>query len=362
MASTRGRGRNAATDTENTPLDPTVDTENMDGTPVEASTDETPGPAPEGTTPPEATPAAPTKAPVDKSAQLEQFKSVVTAAVTPRADGDEDTSHGSTPGTGAISDEVLATVQSAYTELHGDRKAQNAAKGFLAEELSNAVGLADDPDQMATAICKARSFLAVQKAIEETKPAAKAPKAPVDPTEDFVNRYATLNLAVLAAFNSVPEGVSEDWPTKSEELENSLQDGLRSYMGWLATAEDERGDEPEVSEIVKDAVKMAQGKSVTGRRKTATGAPRAAFEGERGDIAKHIAQAFASVPVGGTLSVSQIVAADSKGAGYDGRKPSQGAVSSRLKSAAWSVEATGIEPVADSAPFSARKVADVSAA
>lgn len=341
---------------------------------ADASTDATENAAPEqvetdlteGTentdTSAEAAPAAKpeeSKKKDDKTAELAAFKTTVEAAVAARAEGDEDTSAGSDPITGAVSDEVLAGVVKSYQTLTGDRKAQNAAKQVLIEGLGNAVDASNDPDKMASAIATARAYLAVQKAIDEAGPSKSAAvhKTPVDPTEVFVNLYSTLDLALAVAYNTVPDGVADDWQARAEKVSNDAQGELTTYLTWLATPDAERGDEPDVSAMVKDAVKLAQGKGTAGR-KSSPGGPRTPFEGERGDIAKHIAQAFADVAVGETLTVAQIVAKDSKGAGYEGRKPSQGAVSSRLKSGAWSVEQTGIKPIEGSAPFAAEKVAD----
>lgn len=313
------------------------------------STEETPGPALAAA---ESKPDEKKKD--DKTAELEAFKTVVASAVKARDAEDEDTSYGSDANTGAVSDEVLANVVTAYQALTGDRKAQNAAKATLIEGLGHAVDAED--------IRSARAYLAVQKAIDEAGPSkATVHRAPVDPTEAFVSLYSTLDLALFTAYNTVPEGVAEDWPTRAEERSNAAQGELTTYLAWLAAPEVDRGDEPNVSAMVKDAVKLAQGKSVTGR-KLGGGGRKTPFEGERGDIAKHITQAFEGVPVGDSLTVAEIVGKQSKGAGYDDRKPSQGAVSSRLKSAAWSVEQTGIEPVAGSTPFAARKVAEVKAA
>lgn len=325
-------------------------------TAVEPSTEGTPGPAPtaEADTAAAAESKPDEKKKDDKTAELEAFKNTVASAVKARDAEDEDTSYGSDANTGAVSDEVLANVVTAYQALTGDRKAQNAAKAVLIEGLGHAVDAED--------IRSARAYLAVQKAIDEAGP-AKSPvhRAPVDPTEAFVSLYSTLDLALFTAYNTVPDGVAEDWPARAEARSNEAQGELTTYLAWLATPEADRGDEPEVSSMVKDAVKLAQGKAVTGR-KLGGGGRKTPFEGERGDIAKHITQAFEDVAVGESLTVAEIVGKQSSGAGYDDRKPSQGAVSSRLKSGAWSVEQTGIEPVAGSTPFAARKVAETKAA
>jgi hypothetical protein len=43
---------------------------------------------------------------------------------------------------------------------------------------------------------------------------AKAPAEPVDPTEAFVQRAVTYDLAKRLAIQTVPEGVKDDWARK----------------------------------------------------------------------------------------------------------------------------------------------------
>lgn len=299
----------ARRNTKNTEATAEVQTENTEAT-VSTSTNE--APATETTE----------SAPVDLSA----FEAAVTAAVD-----EADTT------TGEVPEASIASVTAEYRKLEG-LKAKNAAKKHVADGMKDAMNGESLP--------RARAFLMLQeKALVAASggTGSTATRTPADPTEAFVQRIATLNLASAAAQASVPDGVNEDWPTKVGALVDESQGAVSSYIEWLTADEDSRGDEPEVSVVVKAAAKLALGKSAKagGARITSSGTP---YTGERRDIAKHIVEAFENEPVGKFMRVSEIRKFHSTEYGDD--LPSAGAISVRLfpKSGESTMPKLGIKP------------------
>jgi hypothetical protein len=150
-------------------------------------------------------------------------------------------------------------------------------------------------------------------------------KAPADPTEAFVQAEATLRLAT--ELHAPGEGVAENHEEKVVEAIDSSREQATAYLAWLKSDAEDKGDEPEVTALVKNAVKLAVGKAakVGGR---VSGGGGSTFTGERRDIAKHIGEAFAGEPEGKFLSVAEI--RNFKSAEYGDSQPSAGAISARL--------------------------------
>lgn len=267
----------------------------------------------------EASPEATTES-TDKPVDLDAFKSAVSTAV-----------EGADQSTGEIAPAVLEPVLKEYRSIEGI-KGKNLAKAYLAEQMRTAMGTdGGTPD-----IVKARSFLQLQDSMTAGS-SGGAPKAPADPTEAYVQADATLRLAV--ALHTPGEGVAEDHESKVESLVAESEPKANEYLAWLNSPEDERGDEPEVSTVVKNAVKLAQGKSAKAGGRSGGGST---FTGERRDIGKHIASAFAGVESGTFLTVAEIK--KHKSDEYGDSSPSAGAISARLfpKSGKCTVE--GITP------------------
>lgn len=296
----------------------------------------------------------------DLTPQLDAFKRQL-GEVAGYAQEDGTFSDGTRLERGELTDEDTALIVSAYSELRSDRKMANAAKASVMEGLTAAVRIGN--------VDVARAYMSVLAELEKiAAPRNQAPAKPVDPTELFVERYTAVQLALQVLFNTAPDGVAEDWNERSDKMQDNLQDDLTTYLGWLGTAADERGDEPTVSPVVKAAMKIAQGKAAPkskGGRSTSTSVA-STFTGERGDILDHIQHAFqvgggligeeegSPVPVGGRLTVAQIQKIESKT--YAGRDPSAGALSSRLFKGKWDESATGIRPDQSVSPAGAIRV------
>jgi hypothetical protein len=279
----------------------------------------------------EASPEATTES-TDKPVDLTAFKSAVSTAV-----------EGADQSTGEIAPAVLEPVVKEYRAIEGI-KGKNQAKAYLADEMRKAMGAAGEstPD-----IVKARSFLQLQDSMTAGS-SGGAPKAPADPTEAFVQADATLRLAV--ALHTPGEGVAEDYESKVESLVAESEPKANEYLAWLNSPEGERGDEPEVSAVVKNAVKLAQGKSAKAGGRSNGGST---FTGERRDIGKHIASAFADVESGTFLTVAEIK--KHKSEEYGDSSPSAGAISARLFPKSGNCTVEGITPTQENGKNGATK-------
>jgi hypothetical protein len=292
-----------------------VQTENTEDT-VSTSTNEAPATETTNEAP------APESAPVDLSA----FEAAVSAAVD-EAD----------VTTGEVPEASLSTVTIEYRKLEG-LKAKNAAKKLVADGMKEAMNDNSLP--------KARAYLSLQeKALVAASGSTggSTPRQPADPTEAFVQRIATLNLASAAAQANVPDGVAEDWGVRVGNLVTESSEAVSGYVKWLTSDDENKGDEPEVSVVVKAAAKLSLGKSAKagGARITSSGTP---YTGERRDIAKHIVEAFGDQEVGTFMRVSEIRKFHSSEYGDD--LPSAGAISVRLfpKSGDSTMPKLGIQP------------------
>lgn len=252
------------------------------------------------------------EAPIDLTA----FEAAATASV---ASADE--------STGVIAPAELDKVLVEYRNLDGV-KAKNKAKALLNEGMKSAMNEGD--------IVKARAYLQLSDSMTSGTP-AKTEKAPADPTEAFVQKEATLKLAVQLSTPS--EGVAEDWEQRVEALVAESTESASSYLAWLKSDAEDKGDEPEVSAVVRNAVKLALGKAAkAGATRTSAGT----YTGERRDIGKHIAEAFAGQPVGSFLTVAEIRKFESDE--YGTNPPSAGAISARLFPQSGKCTIENIEP------------------
>jgi hypothetical protein len=266
--------------------------------PVETTDESTPAEAPaEGT-------ATATEAPAE--VDLTGFKQAVENAVS-----ESDTS------TGEVPEASLAAVTAEYRKLEGI-KAKNQAKAFVNEGMKNAM----DSDSLAGA----RAYLNIQEtALVAAAGGSKAERTPTDPTEAFVQRVAVLQLAYHLVTQSVPEGVTEDWQDKVGTLVSESAGQATAYQAWLVDESDDKGDEPDTSAVVKNAVKLAEGKTArAGVARSGGGS----FDGPRRDTARHIINAFADKEDGTFLKIAEIRNVHSEE--YGTELPSAGAISARL--------------------------------
>lgn len=249
----------------------------------------------------EETTEAPAQAPAKEEApeaDLTPFKEAAAAAL-------EEADH----STGDLPKIAIDSVNKVYREIDGV-KGKNQARTWLDEEMKASIVAKD--------VVKAKAFVMLKDGLSAAS-GSSTPKAPADPTQAFVQRVVALRLAQEEVVSNVPEGVNEAWPEKADTLIESLIFDMTKYREYLAATDDD-AEQPEVSPVVRQAFKLAQGKS-TGGAGRASGGPRRGIE-------KHLQQVFADLPVGSFLTVNEIAKAASTEYGDD--RPSAGAVSARL--------------------------------
>lgn len=277
-----------------------------------------------------------TEAPATETAEVEidltSFQSVVNDAVATRD-----------ASTGVVGDEELAKVTSAYRDLEG-LKPKNAAKSWVESQMMEAVSNLDG--QLARAFSLAKEHLTAGSG-----GGSKSTAKPADPVAAFVQQHAALQLAVSVVNHSAPEIPGDrDVNEEISKIVSENTEQLNAYLAWQSNEAEDKGDAPEVSPVVRAALKAAAGKGA--------GKARTPFTGEKGDVAKHIVEAFAEHPVGHVLKVSEI--ANFKSSQYPEGNASQGAISARLfPTSGKPTTVEGVEAVErdNDGPRRARKVA-----
>jgi len=267
--------------------------------------------------------------PAEEPIDLTAFQKVASDAVAERDEA-----------TGELAAAVVERVRVSYRELP-HIKAKNAAKKWLADQVENGMNAMDLP------IARAWMTLKNEMTTAASGGGSKEPKAPVDPTEAYVNSLATLELAFALLQESVPEGVEAEAARDREAaLVAELEESLPVYRDWLVSTAEDKGDEPKVSDVVKAAVNLALGKraKVVGRVKSAGGGG-STHDGPRRDIGKHIQEAFADKEPGTFMTVAEIKKFKSSEYGDD--SPSAGAISARLFPASGRSTVEGVESVSD---------------
>lgn len=263
------------------------------------------------TTTPEATDVAPeaTEAPAEPTAEvdLSEFESALGAAIEAADDS-----------TGTVAEADRAPVVAAYRALSG-AKAKAAARALPDERMKDAM--------LKGEFTLARAYMEIKDSLTSAPSGggSKRERTPANPTETFVEQDAALRIATAILESTPPTNLDEDWEEKVNGLIDSTNDEVQGYIEFLQTADEDRGEAPEVSTVVQRAVKLAAGRAA-GRR--ASGSNRAPYTGTRRDVAKHILEAFEEVGNGEFLTVAEIVKHNSSEYGDD--KPSAGAVSARL--------------------------------
>jgi hypothetical protein len=218
--------------------------------------------------------------------------------------------------TGTVAAAQLSPVQAQYRALDG-AKAKNKAKKHLSDTMTTAI--TSQPPNIKAA--RALMFLSDNLTVAGS---SATPKAPADPKAAYIEQVQALGLAVETL--PVPEGVEV---TREElAISDEQREQLVAYRDWLNREPAAEGaedlPEPQVSAVVKAAIKLQTGKAV---RRTSGGSTRS--DGPRRDIGKHILNAFADKEPGTFLTVAEIRGIPSEE--YPATEPpSQGAISARL--------------------------------
>lgn len=243
---------------------------------------------------------------------LTEFEAAVETAL-----GDVDVS------TGTVNKDQAEKVKAVFRTLEGGVKAKNAAKKSLNARLRSVVSAGD--------LVTAQGVMDLVDAVANAGSAPKAPaeRAPVDPTEAFVQKLVLHNLAYNLVVADVPDEVDADAARDQASTKvGELTEQADALYAWTRADEETRGDAPEVNPLVTKAVRLAQGK-VSGSRAASTGGG-TTHEGPRGNTARHIQLVFKDQPVGTYMKVAEIAKANSEE--YPDRKVSAGAITARLKS------------------------------
>jgi hypothetical protein len=247
--------------------------------------------------------------PKEVEVDLTEFSAAIDSAIADEEKRDKDT--------GELAADLIEPVNNAFRALEG-AKAKNKARAHLNGLMKDAMNDLNMP--------LARSYMILSDNLSATGGHAKTERQPADPTEAFVQKVVGLQLAVALAKDNQPEGVDENWSDKANELYKESEQAAHEYLAYLKADEDTRGEEPEVSSVVKAAVKLAQGKAAKlGATRGAAGTP---HEGPRRDIGKHITEAFENVESGTFLTIAEIRKFNSSE--YGDNPPSAGAISARL--------------------------------
>jgi hypothetical protein len=286
----------------------------------------------------------PTEAPAEPEIDLTGFEAATGQVIN--------TSH---PQDGTLDQASVDAAIEVYLGLPG-AKPKKAARDYLGNLMREYMMSPDGK------LREARAAMVFLKEIEAAKSnASAAPKVQTDPTQDFIDKVVTARLVYSILIGSVPDGVASDWDTKSEAKLVAVVGQLDTYRSYLeqvaATPEDgDEPDEPEVDETVRQAFRQARS-TKSKKAKGGSGTRVVTYTGARRSIIKHIEEAFANQPVGTFLKVSEISSAKSSEYGDD--TPSQGAVSSQIKSWAKSGKRPipGLEPATIGGLFGASKTA-----
>lgn len=252
--------------------------------------------------------------------------------------------------TGTPAEIDSAAALKAFRELPNTQKKADA-KAWLGEEMIKAM----NADQ----IPRARTFMEVNRLVNEAsaRRAAATPSAPAkSPTELYIEQRLALDLA--GNFLAAPKELdSEKFQNDYAGLKQELTPQIQTYQTWLFNLDTEnRGDEPEVHDVIKQAAKIAAGKATRksgGARRASTDGSTAG--GPRGDVAKHIAEFLETVESGTDHPISAF--AKFKSSQYPEGTASAGAISSRLfPKDGKPTNIPGVQPLADSTPKKVRKL------
>lgn len=225
--------------------------------------------------------------------------------------------------------DAVKAVQEEYRKLDGN-KPKAAARTAIKEGMKAAVKSGD--------LERAKVLMQLDEEVKSS-PKSSGPKAerkPVDPTDAYLQQRVTLHLGYSLLVQ--PEGLAEDTEQRATALVDETYPQAQAYLAWLQADKESRGDEPEVSPVAKAAAKLAVGKKV--KASGGGGTRTSSYNGPQRSVKAHIASAFADVPSGTFLKVSEIVKHTSEEYGSD--HPSPGAVTASLKSAKFDV--AGISP------------------
>jgi len=252
--------------------------------------------------------AAKAEAEAKAEASVEAFQEAARAAV---AEAD--------PTTGTIAEAHLEPVKLAYRAVEGGIKYKNQAKNFVSDEMK-AVLEAGDLEKMFNAV----AWNNISSAIAVAPKAQAAPKVTVSPNKLHADKVQALSLAYDLVTADLPEGVTEDFMDEVDENDNLTV--AEEYLAWVRDESEDKGDEPEVSNVIRQAVKLALGK---GPRKGTKAGGGSTYAGPKRSVAAHVRHAFDTVESGTFLTMTEI--RNIKSPEYGDDLPSGGAINQLLR-------------------------------
>lgn len=226
--------------------------------------------------------------------------------------------------TGMLAEADLAPVKDAYRGL-ANAKSKAGARKWVNEQMKSSMEGGDLPSAMYFLFIVNNGATVTAAAGTGTR----ATREPVDPTEAFVQRASSLRLALDLAQANIPDGVKDTWRDSARELVESSREAAKSYLDWLTSTDENKGDAPEVAPWIVASAKLALGKSAKAgaAARKAAGESTRTYDGPRRNLANHVVEVLKAAD-GKFLTVTEIAKASS--GEYGEARPSVGAVSQRL--------------------------------
>lgn len=255
--------------------------------------------------------------------------------------------------TGSVPEIGVDKVLTAYRALPSTAS-KSAVKNWLGEEMRDAL--------IAVKIGRARALADINTAVQDAsmRRSAAAPAKPSKSAREvYLDHCLALDIAKQFVVRPSDEELGEGWNEEyHQRYADYVTDGgpVAQYLAWLAKSEAERGDEPEVDAVVKNAAKLASGRAVGARK--SSGSRRSSggtSSGVRRNVGAHIEEFLAQADPGQEYTIAEVANFNSSEYGED--HPSPGAVAARLTPAGGKASTIpGFEVVPNSEPKKIRKI------
>lgn len=263
----------------------------------------------------------------------------------------EEAVENSDESTGSVPEIFVAKVLDAYRALPSTAS-KSLVKNWLGEEMRQAL--------IDTKINRARALSDINAKVQDasTRRSAAAPAKPSkSPNDVYLESCLALDLAKQFVPRPKDEELDDNFGEQySQRYADLTAEGgeVQKYLTWLNAAEAERGDEPEVDQVVKNAAKLASGRAVGGR-KSSTKRTGGSTGGPRRNVGAHIEEFLAQADPNAEYTVADVANYSSTEYGED--HPSPGAVAARLfPSSGKASTIQGFEQVPGVEPKKIRKI------
>ena len=228
--------------------------------------------------------------------------------------------------TGSVPEIFVAAVLDAYRNLPSTAS-KSLVKNWLGEEMRQAL--------IDVKINRARALSDINAKVQDasTRRSAAAPAKPSkSPNDVYLESCLALDLAKQFVPRPKDEELDDNFGEQySQRYADLTAEGgeVQKYLTWLNATEAERGDEPEVDTVVKNAAKLASGRAVGGRKSsTKRAGGGGSTGGPRRNVGTHIDEFLAQADPSAEYTVADVANFSSSEYGED--HPSPGAVAARL--------------------------------